>query len=389
MSEKGKLIRLIGKEKIVVAEEAVPDVAEDAMLLEIGCAGICGTDIHIIENADKEPFVNDLPLTLGHEVTGRIVKMGKKADDSFYCDERLKEGDRVVVYMFLPCNNCWWDRRFGANHTLICSNPLPGLFAHSDKPPYFVAGWGEFLYLPAGAWVFKIPEDMEWELAVLTEPFSMGIRAVEKAFTLPGWKNLQTIGFGGTVVVQGSGAIGILTAVALKIAGVGKVIMTGGPHQALELAKEIGAADVTIDIFETTPEQRIAMVKEMTEGGNGADAVFETAGVPEAFLEGLEMVRKLGTFVELGCLIDDGRTVPINVARQIVQKDISLFGVLSQPPQDFIKSLRCLEQYNSRFDFRKIITARFRIEQAEEAIALVRDPKRKGIKTIFTGKAIE
>lgn len=388
MSNKGKVTRLVGKRQLVVVEENIPDVKDNDMLLETGYCGVCGTDLHIIENADQESFAKALPLTLGHEVTGRIVKMGKKAAESVYCDEKLKEGDRIVVYMFLPCGNCWWERRFGTDHTLICSNPLPGLFDHSDKWPYFVAGWGEYLYLPAGAWVFKIPETMEWDLAVLTEPFSMGTRAVEKAFSLPGWKNLQTIGFGGTAVVIGSGAMGILTAIAAKIAGVGKLIMTGGPAEALKIAKEIGAADITIDIFKTTPGERIEKVKELTEKGVGADVVFETAGVPEAFIEGLEMVRKLGTYVELGCLIDTNRTVPINVARHIVQKDITLYGVVSQPPVDFNKSLRSMQLFRDRFDFKKIITARFRVNEVVKAVAHASNPKKKGIKTVFMGKAV-
>jgi len=387
MSEKGKLVRLVGKNQIQVFEEEVPEVKEDGILIEIGLAGICGTDIHIMENADREEFRGELPMTPGHEVTGRIVKMGRKANEAMLCDVPLKEGDKIILYVFLPCNNCWWDRKFGVNHTLSCENPRPGYLSHSERWPYFVGGWGEYMYIQPGTWLWKVSENMPYEMSVLTEPFSMGIRAVEKALSLPGWKNMQTMAFGGTVVVLGSGAIGISTAIAAKVAGAGKVILSGGPLKSLQIAKEIGAADEIINIFETTAEERIERVQKFSEGGYGADVVFEAAGVPEAFLEGLEMTRKLGTFVELGCLIDDGKTVPINVAKHIVQKDIALYGVASQPPQDFNKSLRTMEMFSDRFDFTRVVTDKFPLDRVEDAIDLVTDPHNKGIKVALMGKA--
>lgn len=387
MPEKPKLVRVLGKNRIEIFEEELPEVKDDGILMEVGLTGVCGTDLHILENADSEQFKGKLPMTPGHEVTGRVVRMGSKANDTMICDASLKEGDRIVIYVFLPCNNCWWDTKFGVNHTLVCESPRPGYFFPSDRWPYFIGGWGEYMYIQPGTWIWKVPQAMPFEMSVLTEPFSMGIRAVEKALSLPAGKNMQTMGFGGVVAVLGSGSIGILTAIAAKIAGAGKVILSGGPRKSLEIAKEIGAADETINIFETTPEERIGRVRRSSEGGYGADVVFEAAGVPSAFLEGLEMTRKLGTMVELGCLIDDGRTVALNVARQIVQKDITLHGIKSQPPQDFSKSLRTMEIARDRFDITRIVTHKFPIEEAEKGIALAMDPRNKGIKIVFMGNA--
>jgi len=387
MTKKGKLTKLVGKNKIEVFDQDLPEVKGDGMLIEIGLAGICGTDIHIIENADGPDFKNGLPFTLGHEVTGRICKMGSKANESMFCDEVLKEGDKIVLYVFLPCGNCWWERRFGTCHNLVCNQPRNGYFGNPHKWPFFESGWGEYLYIQPGSWLWKVPEDMPFEMSVLTEPFSMGIRAVQKAIALPAWKNLETLSFGGTVVVLGSGAIGVLTAIASKIAGAGKVILIGGPERTLNIAKKIGAADIFIDIDKVKPAERIKKVKEMTEKGYGADVVFEAAGVPQAFIEGLEMTRKLGTFVELGCLIDDGKTVPLNIAKHIVAKDITLYGVTNQPPQDFTKALKMMEVMKDRFDFSKIVTEIFDFDEMEKAISLVKDPVRKGIKSAFKGKA--
>jgi threonine dehydrogenase-like Zn-dependent dehydrogenase len=386
MSEKGWVTRLAGKNKVEIVEKPLPEVKEDGMLVEIGLAGICGTDIHIMENADRPEWSGGLPFTLGHEICGRVAKMGRKAQESLFCDEKLSEGDRIAFYAFLPCGNCWWERRLGPDHNLLCTQPKPGYFMNPDSWPHFTSGWGEYLYIQPGSWVWKAPAGMSYEELVLTEPFSMGIRAVAKATALPAWKNLDMLSFGGTAAVLGAGAIGVLTAVAAKIAGAGLVVLVGGPRKNLEIAKQIGAADVFIDIDATSPAERIEQVRKLSEGGVGVDVVFEGAGVPSAFLEGLDMVRKEGTYVELGCLIDDGRKVSLNVSQHIVQKDLTLYGVTNQPAHDFTKALACMRHFKNRFAFPKVVTDVFPLREYEKAIAKAKDPREKGIKIALTGK---
>lgn len=387
MAETGKVTRLLGKDRVEVFEEPVPEVHDDGLLIEVGLAGICGTDLHIIENAGREPFKDALPLTLGHEVTGRIYKMGRHANEHMFSNEKLKEGDKIVLYVFLPCGRCWWERTFGTSHNLLCDHPRNGYFNGCQEPPYFVAGWGEYMYVQPGTHIWKIPEGMPFEVSVLTEPLAMGIRAAQKVLCLPAWKNLQTMSFGGLAVVLGSGAIGIATAIAAKIAGAGRVVMIGGPTRSLEAARRIGAADETLDIADYSPEGRIEKVRAISEQGHGADVVFEAAGVPSAFLEGLEMTRKEGSFVELGCLVDDGKTVPLNVAKHIVAKDLTLYGVTNQPPQDFTKALKACEYFSDRFDFRAMVTDIFRVDQVDRALEMARDPVKRGVKTALAGKA--
>ena len=386
MSEMGLVTRLVGKNKVEIVEKPLPEVKEDGMLVEVGLAGICGTDIHIMENADRPEWSKGLPFTLGHEISGRVAKIGKKAQEGLFCDDKLVEGDKIAFYAFLPCGNCWWERRLGPDHNLLCTQPKPGYFMNPDQWPHFTSGWSEYLYIHPGSWVWKAPDGMPFEQIVLTEPFSMGIRAVAKATALPAWKNLDMLSFGGTVAVLGAGAIGVLTAVAAKIAGAGQVILIGGPRKNLDIAKQIGAADVFIDIDSTQPAERVEQVKKISEGGVGADVVIEAAGVPVAFIEGLDMVRKEGTYVEMGLLIDDGRTVPLNVARSIVQKDLTLYGVTNQPAHDFTKALRCMKNFKNRFDFSKVVTDVFALKDVEKAYTKAKHPQEKGIKIALKGK---
>ena len=233
--------------------------------------------------------------------------------------------------------------------------------------------------------MWKVPDDVPWEAAVLTEPFSMGVRAVERALSVPSWKNEQTITFGGTVAVLGAGAIGVLTAVAARLAGAGQIILLGAPRGALDVAERMGVADVTIDIDRVGPAERIEQVRALTAGGYGADAVFEAAGVPAAFLEGLEMLRPLGTYVELGCMVDSGATVPLNVARHLTQKDILLYSVAAQPAQSIGKALRTIATTHHRIDYPAVVGRTLPIAETGAAFRLMEHPVDKPVKVAVRG----
>jgi threonine dehydrogenase-like Zn-dependent dehydrogenase len=185
--------------------------------------------------------------------------------------------------------------------------------------------------------------------------------------------------------VLGAGAIGVLTAAAARIAGAGQIILIGAPQGALDIARRAGVADVTIDITAVPPAERIERVRALTVGGYGADAVFEAAGVPAAFLEGLEMLRPLGTFVELGCMVDNGKTVPLNVARHLTQKDLVLYTVAAQPPQTIGKAVRTLAATHQRVDYPSIVGKVLPIQATERAFELMEDPVEKPIKVAVRG----
>jgi L-iditol 2-dehydrogenase len=317
-----------------------------------------------------------------------VIKLGRRANEAMNVDRPLREGDRVVVYAQRPCGQCYWCREFG--HTARCVGARPTGYGYRygsiDAPPYFTGGFGDYLALGPGTWLWHIPDDVPWEAAVLAEPFSMGIRAVERALSLPSWKNEQTLTFGGTIVVLGAGAIGVLTATAARIAGAGTIVLLGAPRGALDVARRIGVADVTIDIDAVAPAERMQRVRELTVGGYGADVVFEAAGVPQAFLEGLEMLRPLGTYVELGCMVDNGKTVPLNVARHLTQKDLILYTVAAQPAQTIGKAVRTLAATHHRIDYSAVVGAILPIHSTGRAFELMEDPVEKPIKVAVRGQ---
>jgi threonine dehydrogenase-like Zn-dependent dehydrogenase len=383
----GLVATLDGQRQIGIQEFPVPEIDDEGILLGIGLAGVCGSDLHRFQDVgEKLPLA--LPVVMGHEISGRVLKLGRRANDVMNADQPLREGDRVVVYAQRPCGRCYWCREHGFTARCVGERP-PGYgyrFGTVDAPPYFTGGFGDYLVLGRDTWLWKIPEEMSWETAVLAEPFSMGIRAVERGLSLPSWKNEQTLSFGGTVAILGAGAIGVLTAIAARIAGAGKIILLGAPAGALDVAKRLGVADVTIDIDRVGSAERIEQVRSLTTGGYGADVVFEAAGVPRAFLEGLEMLRPLGTYVELGCMADTGATVPLNVARHLTQKDLALYTVAAQPPQTIGKAVRTLAATQHRFDYASLVGKIFPIAETQKAFALMEDAVDKPVKVAVRGR---
>jgi L-iditol 2-dehydrogenase len=386
MSEWGTVAALAGQRRITVHEFPVPEIDDESILLGTGLTGVCGSDLHRYQDVGEKLDLA-LPVVMGHEISGRVLKLGRRAHEVMHCADQLREGDRVVVYAQRPCGRCYWCREFG--FTSRCLGARPPAYGYRygivDEPPFFTGGFGDYLLLGPGTWMWKIPEEVPWEAAVLTEPFSMGVRAVERALSLPSWKNEQTLTFGGTVAILGAGAIGVLTAVAARLAGAGQIILLGAPRGALEVAQRVGVADVVINIDRVGPAERIEQVRALTPGGFGADTVFEAAGVPMAFLEGLEMVRPLGTYVELGCMIDTGATVPLNVARHLTQKDVILYTVAAQPPQSIGKALRAIITTHHRIDYPALVGRTLPIAETGQAFQLMEHPIEKPVKVAVRG----
>jgi threonine dehydrogenase-like Zn-dependent dehydrogenase len=381
----GRVAALVGRRRVEMRMFPLPPVPKDGILLAIGLTGVCGSDLHRFQDVEDTMDLA-LPVVMGHEISGRVVAIGPEADRQTVDGETIREGDRLVVFAGRPCGRCFWCREIG--HTSRCEAPAAGYgyrYGLLDQSPHFTGGMGDYLFLEPGSWFWKIPDDVSWEVAALTEPFGMAIRTIERGTSLPSWKNEQTLAFGGTVAVLGAGAIGTLTAAAARIAGAGRIILIGAPASALATAVQAGVADETIDITEIEPSERIGRVREMTRGGYGADVVVEAAGVPSAFLEGLEMLRPLGTFVEVGCMVDNGRTVPLNVARHITQKDLTLHAVGAQPAQALGKALRTLSATQSRIDYTAFVGRVFDLEQAQQAFELMEHPVEKPVKVALRG----
>ncbi len=336
-----------------------PNVPDVAALIQIGACGVCGTDLHILEGHWPKPL--PWPFTLGHELAGIVVEKGPalKAD---FMGQPLSVGSKVMLPPLMPCGECDYCVHYPANANKCLNPTYYGRYLPFDKPPHLWGGWAEMVYvdlemLPATK-IYRLPDSMSLMLGSLAEPLTSCVRALNRAVGVGGFR------VGDAVVVQGSGPIGLLTMVAAREMGAGRVVVVGAPDQPrLALCREFGA-DATVSIeTHTTAQARIDAVREIV-GGYGADLVVECSGHPSAGPEGIEMLRDGGTYVEMGQFTDAG-SIETNWHR-ICTKDINLLGSWAFTANDIPLAIDMLDRARDRYPWHRMQT---RFPFTEEGVA--------------------
>lgn len=355
--------------RIEIRSYPYPKLERGAALIRMELSGICGTDKHTYlgetwqyagsASERSTPF----PIIPGHENVGIVEEIDDVGVESLeFNGARLRPGDRVTMCPDVICGRCWYCRNtFGYP---FCENVRGyGTGFSCAEPPHLFGGWAEYLYAMPGVFLYKVPEGIGPEVAVLTELFTVSY-AVDRAKEMYSLAN-EGFGAGDTVVVQGIGPMGLFCLIKARILGAGEIIAIDRSDYRLEMARAF-SADHRLNLDETSSEERVDFVRSRT-GGRGADLVVECAGVPEAVPEGLEMLRKGGTYIEAGNFVDVGGT-EINIHRHLCSKNVRLFGVTNHPFTGYETSLRLMERYGSRFPFERIVTHRFPLKDAEVAL---------------------
>jgi L-iditol 2-dehydrogenase len=263
-------------------EVEVPKIAVNEVLIEVKAAGICGTDIHV--RHDEFPYWP--PVILGHEFSGKIVKIGTQIKE-------YNVGDRVVAEPHtLACGKCYFCR---TGNIQICSSKRS-------------IGWGidgaftKYIKMPEKL-LHRIPDKVSYEVAAVVEPTANVVHDVlERGKVEPG----------DFVVVLGAGPIGLLSAMAANAVGAREVMIVGTPaDEALRLKV---AKDVMIDhVVNLGVEDPVKMVLELT-GGMGADLVVEASGDESAINMTVDLVRKKGRITAIGMSGEKKIQFPWNTA---------------------------------------------------------------------------
>jgi L-iditol 2-dehydrogenase len=360
---------MVGPGKMEVKNLPYPDHLEPgACIVKMEMSGICGTDKHAFKGetllyGGTESEQNMVfPSVHGHENSGIVVEMNGKGSEIEYSGKELKIGDRVTNCPNVICGECWYCRNVHAypycpNHQGI------GMTYYADRFPYIVGGWSEYMYLPPKAWVYKVPEYLNVELACLSELFVVtAILDRAKELTALGGKGFH---FGDTVVIQGSGAIGMMMIAKARMLGAGKIIALDSNPMKLELSKEFGA-DLGVNVSSMSNKEIVDSIRAETEG-RGADVVVETVGTAEVLRVGLEMLRRGGTYLETGNFVDTGE-VSLNAHRHIAAKNVLLYGNSNHPHDGYYAAMDMMYRYRNEFPFEKLITHRFKLDQAEDAL---------------------
>jgi len=213
MKETGKLA-VMGSSRGTFRIEThdIPKIESGACLIKIELSGICSTDVHHWSTSQEHPVV------YGHEFCGSIVKLGEGRSRDFL-GRKLEVGDRIAVKPGMECGTCYWCTT--GKVPTNCEN-RSAFGAYSE--PWFTGGHAEYMVLPSSnAVVFKT--ECSAEAACLVEPLSCAVNEIMTA--------KQEIG--DTVVVQGTGPLGLLTIACARFYGAGKIIAVGGPEYRLRL----------------------------------------------------------------------------------------------------------------------------------------------------------
>jgi 5-exo-hydroxycamphor dehydrogenase len=354
----GKAVVLVEyKQPLEVWEFEVPKVEPGATLVKVEMSGICGTDVHLWEGK-LDKYVTK-PMILGHEPLGVIQELGEGVTADLL-GQPVKKGDRVFPYVLQWCGKCYQCLR--GNYT-TCQNLRalrPATMKTIHDFPRFVAAYGEYVYLRAGTGFFRMPDDLPMETAAA---FSCGGPTVNHAL----WHD--PIRPGESVVVQGSGPVGLYGTLFSRVSGARQVINIGAPAHRLQMAKRLGA-DETINIEEVTdPAQRVKLVREMTQGA-GPDVVLECSGYPGAVLEGVGMLRNDGRYFVIGQYSFSG-PIALN-PEDITLRELRLQGSQSFEPEDVYTYLNVLRRAQGSYPIHEVVSHKFPLEKANEALQAVR-----------------
>jgi len=348
--------------KIEIQDFPRPKIADNALLMRVDQLGICGSDKHMYLGHTSLKF----PVMPGHEVTGAVEEIGPLANEAMrVVGGPIKIGDKITVAPGSHgCGKCYFCLHT-PHRPALCANRIIYGFSNCEEPPYLTGNAAQYTYIHNRSWVFKLPNEIPEKIRVLAEPAAVATRAVERCFA-PGVPQVGAgYGVGKRVAVLGSGPIGLMVAAVFRHTGAGLIISTDIVESRLDMAKKMGA-DVTINVGETTLEERIERVQELTDGV-GADIVIECAGVPSVLAEAIELVRRGGKVVEIGHYCDSGE-VSVN-PHVICRKDIDILAVWSYPQIQFATALEFLRQCNAPLE--ELVTHYLPLEKFEDGIKML------------------
>lgn len=334
-------------------------------------AGICGTDVHLW----KGELPIQLPVILGHETVGTLSVLGPRLAQDWR-GETLKKGDRVTWTSSSSCGHCYYCKKIH-QPTRCPERRAYGIGYRCDQEPHFLGGYGQYHFLRSGVNLFRIPDALSTEsvigagCALVTAIHGVerlcGEKPIEKRWDSIGMPQLPEM-WRETVVVQGTGPVGIAAIAVARRAGAKQIIALGGPSHRLKIAKRFGA-DVCLAVEDLSrADQRISAVLDVTEG-YGADVVLECVGHPNAVEEGAAMCRDGGKFLVMGQYCDSG-TFEFR-PHIITRKQLQVIGTWSSEPRHMAAALGFLESCGEEFPFASLVTHRFPLEEAHEALQAV------------------
>jgi threonine 3-dehydrogenase len=320
---------------VVTRDHPEPVVGEADVLLEVAAASVCGTDRELYEwTPSAQAFGLDLPVVLGHEVSGTVLEVGQNVTG-------LHVGDRVALESHIPCQRCY-PCRVGDAHN--CAD-MGILGMHID------GGFAQRVAVPASIAV-ALPEAISLEVGALMESAGVALTAVQRS---------GLAGAAGTVLVSGCGPIGLVIIQLSQLLGATHVVAVEPNPYRRGLAESLGAtvldpSDDVVDYSRSVGGRR-----------GGVDVAFEVSAAGSALPTMLESVRREGDVVTIG---HPSQAVPIDIATHINKKGITLRGVFGRRLWSTWEDLARLVE-SGRLDLSWLVTHRLPLGDFEQAVELL------------------
>lgn len=333
-----------------VKEFPMPEVGDGDILVKVEGCGICGTDAHEFK---RDPF-GLIPVALGHEGTGEIVKMGKdvKADSA---GRPLKVGDKVVTCMIFKDNPDI--TMFDLNKQNVGGADVYGLLPDDDV---HLNGWfSDYILIRKGSTVFNV-SDLDLYSRILIEPCAVLIHAVERA------KSTGILRFNSRVVVQGCGPIGLICIAILRTMGINSIVAVDGEDMRLDFARQMGASE-TVNFKNHKGIEALTGAVQEAFGGYLADFAFQCTGSPAAHSNIYKFIRNGGGLCELGFFINGGDAA-INPHFDICAKEITTVGSWVYTLRDYATTFDFLKSAKrAGIPIEKLITHTYPLSEINEA----------------------
>ncbi len=346
-----RVAMLTAKEKFEIQTYPIPEIGDDDILVKVEGCGVCGTDAHEYK---RDPF-GLIPIVLGHEGTGEIVKMGKnvKKDSA---GKPLGIGDKVVTCMIFKDNPDI--TMFDLNKQNVGGADVYGLLPDDDM---HLNGWfADYMVIKGGSTVFNV-SDLSLDLRILIEPCAVLIHAVERA------KTTGILRFNSRVAVQGCGPIGLICIAILRTMGIENIVAIDGEEKRLSFAKEMGAT-ATVNFKDHKGIEALAGAVESAFGGYLADFAFQCTGSPIAHSNIYKFIRNGGGLCELGFFINGGDAT-INPHFDICSKEITTVGSWVYTLRDYATTFDFLKRAKGiGLPLEKLITHKYPLEKIGEAL---------------------
>ena len=292
-----KAVQLFAPGDLRIVDAPMPEVGDDEVLVKVAAVGVCGSDIpRVLKKGTYR-----MPLTIGHEFSGEIVTLGRRA-------EGWAAGERVTVAPLMPCYRCHWCRQ-GAYH--LC-----------DDYDYFGSrcdgALAEFVRAPTANLV-RLPAGVDAEAGAMADPAATALHGI--------WRG--SLGPGDTMAVYGIGAIGFFVVQWARLMGAQQIMAVDVYDDKLQLARELGAT-LTINALAEDAAARI----QAATGGLGADLVIETAALQATQIQAIRSARKQATVVLLG-ISGDELPLPAAVVDKVMRHEVNVTGSWNSNSQPF------------------------------------------------------